>query len=156
MSYYKKYRKNQKELKCLLENDFTIGDKNEIPVQAKEFYVPSMELQDVTNKNVTVSSMNVSESLIEEKNLFTDNESFLHLTDNQSSGSHNSDFGYLESPQSSGLDSVDVAEGVDFVEDDDLGERIASWAVKHNFTRDCTNYLLKIKEFVEHSKNSGV
>ena len=104
MSYYKKYRKNQKELKCLLENDFTIGDKNETPVQAKEFHVPSMEFQDVTNKNVTLSSMNVSESLIEEKKLFTDNESSLHLSDNQFSGSHNSDFGYLESPQSSGLE----------------------------------------------------
>ena len=60
------------------------------------------------------------------------------------------------------LRSVDIAEGndlgdcINFVEDDDLGERIASWAVKHNFTRDCTNYLLKIQEFAEHSKNSGV
>ena len=94
--------------------------------------------------------MNVSGSLVEEENLFTDNESSLHLTDNQFSGSHNSDFSYLESPQSSDLYSVDIAEGDDlgdcmnFTESDDLGELLASWAVKHNCTRDCANDLLKI------------
>ena len=83
--------------------------------------------------------MNVSEGLTEE-NLFIDNELSLHLTENQLSGSHNNDFGYLESPESSDidLDSVDTAEG------DDLGERTASWAIKYNCNRDCTNDLLKI------------
>ena len=139
MSYYKKYRKNQKELKCLLENDSNIGEKNKMPVQSKEFCVPLKELQESTIKNITVSSMNVSEGLTEE-NLFIDNELSLHLTENQLSGSHNNDFGYLESPESSDidLDSVHTAEG------DDLGERIASWAIKYNCTRDCTNDLLKI------------
>ena len=66
MSYYKKYRKNQKELKCLLENDSNIGEKNKIPVQSKEFRVPLKELQESTIKNITVSSMNVSEGLTEE------------------------------------------------------------------------------------------
>ena len=42
--------------------------------------------------------MNVSEGLTEE-NLFIDNELSLHLTENQLSGSHNNDFGYLESPE---------------------------------------------------------
>ena len=152
MSYYKRYRKNQKELECLLENDFTVGDKNKTPVQAREFHVPSMELQDSTKYNVTLSSMNVSGSLIEEEILFTENESSLHLTNNQFSGSCRDDFGYLESPQSSDLDlySVDIGESDDlgncmnFVEGDDLGEYIASWAIKHNCTRDCTNDLLKI------------
>ena len=145
MSYYKKYRKNQKELKCLLENDSNIGEKNKIPVQSKEFRVPLKELQESAIKNITVSSMNVSEGLTEE-NLFIDNELSLHLTENQLSGSHNNDFGYLESPESSDidLDSVDTAEG------DDLGERIASWAIKYNCTRDCTNDLLKILREKSH------
>ena len=152
MNYYKRYRKNQKELECLLENDFTVGDKNKTPVQAREFHVPLMELQDSTKNNVTLSSMNISGSLIEGEILFTENESSFHLTNNQFSGSYRDDFGYLESPQSSDLDlySVDIGEGDDlgncmnFVEGDDLGEHIASWAIKHNCTRDCTNDLLKI------------
>ena len=54
MSYYKKYRKNQKELKCLLENDSNIGEKNKIPVQSKEFCVPLKELQESTIKNISL------------------------------------------------------------------------------------------------------
>ena len=33
---------------------------------------------------------------------------------------------------------------MNFTESDDLAELLASWAVKHNCTRDCTNDLLKI------------
>ena len=102
--------------------------------------------------------MNVSKSLMEEENLFTDNESSLSLMNNQYSGSHNDDFGYLESPQSSDLDldSMDIVEGDDLgdctnFEGDDLGECIASWAIKHNCTRDCTNDLLKIPREKGHN-----
>lgn len=112
-----------------------------------------MELQDSTKK-VTLFSMNFSGSLIEEKNLFTDN------TDNNTvSSSCNDNFGYLESSHSSDvyLDSVNIAEDDDlgnctnFAEGHDLGKRIASWAIKHKCTRDCTNDLLKIQEEKGHN-----
>ena len=104
--------------------------------------------------------MNFSGSLIEEKKLFTDNESSLHLTDNNTfTSSCNDNIGYLESSYSSDvyLDSVNIAEDDDlgncmnFVEGHDLGKRIASWAIKHKCTRDCTNDLLKIQEEKGHN-----
>ena len=104
--------------------------------------------------------MNFSGSLIEEKKLVTDNESSLHLTDNNTfSSSCNYNFGYLESSHSSDvyLDSVNIAADDDlgncmnFVEGHDLGERIASWAIKHKCTRDCKNNPLKIQEEKGHN-----